>query len=505
MRVLLDTNVFIYREDDHVISENLQELLKVLSASKADITVHPSSIEDLQRDLDDRRKRVMSSKIKAYPFLEAPPDPEKDLPYLDIVKNGAKNNDKIDNKILYSVYRDAVDFLITEDRGIHKKASKLGINDRVLLIDEALQIFNSYIHKELIIAPPALKNEIVYNLNYEDPIFDTLKEDYNPEFGDWFKKISREGRKSWVYYRKDGFIGAVIIYKFEDEAIDDAKPPLPKKKRLKIALMKVTHIGYKIRELFIKMAVNLAIKNDIYEIYLTHFTKPEDQLVELITDYGFDKVAVKPKGERLEDVYIKMLAIESNMTGSTDPIEISRIFYPSFYDGENVKKFIIPIRPEYHNKLFTDFRGRQTTLSEQTGEFIIEGNTIKKAYLSHSRIKKMRPGDLILFYRSKDLHAITSIGVIEMVYSGLNDSDQILRIVGKRTVFSREEIDALVKDPVSVILFRHHFHLNRSINLEELTRSGILLGWPRSIREIPNESYIELKRMSGINEHFTVH
>ena len=222
------------------------------------------------------------------------------------------------------------------------------------------------------------------------------------------------------------------------------------------------------------MAVNLAIKNDIYEIYLTHFTKPEDQLVELITDYGFDKVAVKPKGERLEDVYIKMLAIESNMTGSTDPIEISRIFYPSFYDGENVKKFIIPIRPEYHNKLFTDFRGRQTTLSEQTGEFIIEGNTIKKAYLSHSRIKKMRPGDLILFYRSKDLHAITSIGVIEMVYSGLNDSDQILRIVGKRTVFSREEIDALVKDPVSVILFRHHFHLNRSINLEELTRSGIL-------------------------------
>ena len=121
MRVLLDTNVFIYREDDHVISENLQELLKVLSASKADITVHPSSIEDLQRDLDDRRKRVMSSKIKAYPFLEAPPDPEKDLPYLDIVKNGAKNNDKIDNKILYSVYRDAVDFLITEDGYFIKK------------------------------------------------------------------------------------------------------------------------------------------------------------------------------------------------------------------------------------------------------------------------------------------------------------------------------------------------------------------------------------------------
>jgi hypothetical protein len=141
MRVLLDTNVFIYREDDHVISENLQELLRALSAAKADINIHPSSIDDLQRDFDDRRKRVMNSKIKTYSFLEAPPDPEKDFPYLDIIKNGAKNNDKIDNKILYSVYRDAVDFLITENRGIHKKASKLGVNDRVLLIDEALQIF----------------------------------------------------------------------------------------------------------------------------------------------------------------------------------------------------------------------------------------------------------------------------------------------------------------------------------------------------------------------------
>lgn len=505
MRVLLDTNVFIYREDDHVISENLQELLKVMNTAKASIAIHPSSIEDLKSDFDETRKKVMSSKIKTYPFLETPPDPEKDTSYLDIVKNGIKKNDKIDNIILYSVYRDAVDFLITEDRGIHKKAAKLGINDRVLLIDEALQIFKSLIHKESIIAPPALRTEIVYNLNYEDPIFNTLKEEYHPEFGDWFKKISREGRKSWVYYRKDGSIGAILIYKFEDEAIDNARPPLPKKKRLKIALMKVTYIGYKIGELFIKMAVDLAIKNNIYEIYLTHFTKPEDQLVGLITEYGFDKVAVRPKGDKLEDIYIKELAIESSPVMSMDPLELSKRFYPSFYDGEKINKFIVPIRPEFHAKLFTDFPGRQPTLSEYAGEFIVEGNTIKKAYLSHSRIKRMRPGDIILFYRSEDLQAITSIGVIERIYSGLNDSDKILRLVGKRTVFSREEIDALVKDPVSVFLFRHHLHLNRSIGLEELKRRGILSSWPQSVTEISHENYIELKRMSGINEHFTVH
>ena len=505
MKVLFDTNVFIYREDDRVISENLQELLKILNATKAEIIIHPSSIKDLQRDFNERRKDIMSSKLKTYPLLESPPNPDEDTHYLELVNIGTRNNDKIDNKILYSIYKDAVDFLITEDRGIHKNASKLGMNERILLIDEAVQIFKSYIHKEGVIAPPALKNEVAYNLNYEDPIFDSLKEEYHPEFGDWFKKISREGRKCWVYYRNDGSIGAILIYKFEDETIDDARPSLPKAKRLKIALMKVTHIGYKLGELFIKMAVDLAVKNDIYEIYLTHFTAPDDQLVELITDYGFDKVAVKPKGEKLEDIYVKKLAIDFKATRSLGPLEISRRFYPSFYDGESVKKFIVPIRPEFHDMLFTDFPGRQPKLMEYAGEFIVEGNTIKKAYLSHSRIKKIEPGDLLLFYRSEDLHAITSIGVIEKVYSGIKDSDEILRHAGKRTVFSKEEVDIMVKDPVSIFLFRHHFHTKRPIKLDELVNEGILSGWPQSIREISHANYTQLKRMSGINERFTVH
>ena len=131
MRVLLDTNIFIYREDNHVLSENLQELLRILSEAKAEVIVHPLSLEDLQRDTDDKRKKVMGSKIKAYPFLETPPNPKDDLSYLNIVGINVVNNDSIDNIILYSIYRDAADFLITEDRGIHKKASKLGIIDRI--------------------------------------------------------------------------------------------------------------------------------------------------------------------------------------------------------------------------------------------------------------------------------------------------------------------------------------------------------------------------------------
>ena len=87
----------------------------------------------------------------------------------------------------------------------------------------------------------------------------------------------------------------------------------------------------------------------------------------------------------------------------------------------------------------------------------------------------------------------------------IKDSDQILRLAGKRTVFSKEEVDIMVKDPVSIILFRHHFHTKRPIRRDELANKGILSGWPQSISEISHANYIELKRMSGINERFTVH
>ena len=78
----------------------------------------------------------MKSKIGTYPLLDTLPNPKGDLEYMDMVRDYTENGDKISNIILYSVYKDATDFLITEDRRIHKKASKLGIADRVLLIDD---------------------------------------------------------------------------------------------------------------------------------------------------------------------------------------------------------------------------------------------------------------------------------------------------------------------------------------------------------------------------------
>ena len=495
MRVLLDTNIFIYREDDRILTDNLQELLRLLNKIKVEILIHPLSFEELRKDRDKERREVILSKVKAYPILELPPDPIKNKKYLDAIGKDIE----IDDNILYAVYKDAVDFLITEDRGIHKKASRLGIDDRVFLIDEALRIFETYTHKEKVISPPALKEDFVYNLNLSDPIFDALKRDYE-EFEGWFKNISRKGRKCWVHYRKDGSIGALLIYKFEDEAIE-ATPPLPKKNRLKISTFIVTHVGHKIGELFIKLSIDISIKNELSEIYLSHFTEPDDRLVELISEYGFFKVS---KNKRGEDIFIKKL-MATEMEEGLHPLEIAKKFYPSFYDGWRVKKFLVPIQPEYHNRLFTDFGGRQTKVTEHDGVFIVEGNTIKKAYLTHSKILKMKPGNIVVFYRSKDQSRITSLGIVESVNVRVQNPEKIITFVGKRTVYSRGEIEEYAEKPTTVILFLHHLHLNNPLHLDELKDWGVLTSAPQSIIEISHDSYLKIKSRGGIDERFTVH
>ena len=500
-RVLLDTNLLIYREDDRVISQTIQELLSVLQRAQAEILIHPMSLEDLRRDRDEKRKAVILSKAGTYPVLEAAPNPLGDLQFFALIGVQERTNRTVDvdEAIIYAVYRDAVDFLITEDRGIHRRARRLGMHDRVLVTDDAIRVFESYLVKDQTISPPALREDYVYNVNISDPIFDSLKQEY-PEFRGWFRTISRQGRKCFVHRRPEGRVGAVLIYKIENEAIE-SDPPIAKGRRIKLSTFKVAHEGHKIGELFLKLSVDIAIKNDISEVYLTHFTEPEDRLVDLITEYGFDKVSVNDRGE---DIYLKKLIVDAESRADLSPLEIAKLYYPSFYDGDDVKKFILPIRPEYHARLFTDFPERQLTMTESAGEFITEGNTIKKAYVCHSTTRQVGPGDLMLFYLS-GRKKLTSIGVVESIYTDLQAADQILRRVGRRTVYSLDEIAAMATKPTTVILFTHHFHMRHHLGLKELVEIGALSGAPQSVTRIDSRSYSVIRSRSGIDERFTVH
>src|SRR5690606_28206131 len=160
-----------------------------------------------------------------------------------------------------------------------------GVGERVFLISEALYDFNRCLpSREISPTPPALVKDNMHNLDPQDPIFDSLRVDY-PGFDEWFIEKAQEGRECYVHRRTDGSLGAILIYKIEDEPIPSI-PRLPKKKRLKIATMKVEHVGYKIGELLLKVSIDIALKNNITEIYLTHFTQPKgDRLIDLVSEY----------------------------------------------------------------------------------------------------------------------------------------------------------------------------------------------------------------------------
>lgn len=341
------------------------------------------------------------------------------------------------------------------------------------------------------------------NLDINDPIFDTLRNEYYG-FNEWYAKKASTGRDCWIYQLRDGSLGAVIIYKFEQEAVP-SDPPLSKEKRLKITTMKVSQVGYKIGELLLKLSFELAIKNSVPEVYLTLFTKESDYLVDLIEEYGFVKVSVLNHDwtEIPEDVYLKKIIIDEREIKGLSPFEVSKSYYPNLYDGIKVKKFIIPIQPQYHDRLFTDYPGRQTILNEHIGQFIIEGNTIKKAYLSHSSTRKMEKGDLLLFYRSEDVKSIVSLGVIESVYYDLIDPNEIISLVGKRTVYFFSEIEKIAQSTTTVILFNHHFHFKKPIGYKILLNQNILHGPSQSITMIDHDKYLLIKEMGDIDERFT--
>lgn len=297
----------------------------------------------------------------------------------------------------------------------------------------------------------------------------------------------------------------MLIPKIENEPIVDSIPVLPARRRLKLCTFKVTYIGYKLGELFIKLSVEYCIKNNIDEMYLTHYTKEEDYLVDLITEYGFVKVATK---KNFEDVYVKRLIPGPEdfndplvKDPSSNPVRFAKKYYPSFYDGPAVRKFIVPIRPEYHDRLFVDYRGRQTTILEHAGRFIVEGNTITKAYLCHSNIGRIPKGGLLFFYRSEDKE-LTSIGVVENAQISKN-RDLVLKLVGKRTVYSIDEIEEMVKKPTWVILFQFHFHFKKPLGLTELKEMEIVKRAPQSIVRITHQKYLKIKREGELDERYT--
>ena len=142
----------------------------------------------MEKDQNNFRRESNLSKVNTYSVLTNPPCIDNDLKFNSILKKPNNSNDYVDNSLLYAIYKNAASFLITEDKEIHKKALKIGIDERVLSIEDALNVFK--IPKRPI-TPPSIYKKNAYNLDINDRIFNSLIEDYpsfegHPGFKEWF-------------------------------------------------------------------------------------------------------------------------------------------------------------------------------------------------------------------------------------------------------------------------------------------------------------------------------
>jgi predicted nucleic acid-binding protein len=97
MNVLIDTNIFISREDRKEVPTNLSSLLKLFEKNRVTVYVHPSSKKDIKRDSDLKRMQISLSKLAAYPELSSPPKGEEDSDFIKMVGSPKQEGDVVEN------------------------------------------------------------------------------------------------------------------------------------------------------------------------------------------------------------------------------------------------------------------------------------------------------------------------------------------------------------------------------------------------------------------------
>lgn len=430
MRILLDTNIIIHRETSKVYNQDIGKLFQWFDKTHVTKIIHPLSVEEISSHKDQEVVNTMKIKIENYFLLKT--DSEEVEPITTLRIDDKNRNDFIDTSLLKELYNGRVDFLVTEDRGIHRKAVKLGISEKVFTID-------SYIEKATSENPSlkdykvlAVKKEYFGNVNFKSDFFDSFKDDY-AEFADWFNK--KADNVCYLCYA-DGEIGAFLYLKIEDkdEPYHNLKPIFSPRKRLKIGTFKVASNGYKLGERFLKIIFDNALQYNVEEIYVTIFDKREEQirLIKLLEDWGFSFWGEKTTGNGIEKVYVRNFSPALNLSNP-------KLTYP--FISRNRNAFIVPIYPEYHTDLLPD-----SVLNSESPADYEENepyrNAIQKVYISRSWNRNLTQGDLILFYRTGGYHqsVITTIGLVDSVHDNISSEQEFIQLCRKRSVFDDKEL-----------------------------------------------------------------
>lgn len=504
IRVLLDTNVLIHREARTVVRDDIGELFRWLDALGITKCIHPLSRDEINKHSDPAVVRTLKAKIGSYHVLQTlAPDTTA---ISDLRVHDRSDNDRIDTSVLAELAADRVDFLITEDRGIHRKAAVIGLSTRVFTIDAFLEKATSENPDQADYKVLAVRKTLFGKVDLNDPFFDSFREDY-PGFDKWFSRKADE--PAYVCTTDDSGLAAFLYLKRESPGEDysDISPTLARASRLKIGTFKVIANGFKLGERFLKIIFDNARIFGVEEIYVTIFENRPDQdrLIRFLEDWGFRRYGSKTSSAGKELVLVRDFRPAFN---EADP----RRTYP--YVSGRTHKFIVPIYPDYHTELLPD-----SILNTESPQEYLESrpnrNAISKVYVSRSLERGLRRGDLIVFYRTASgsgpahyTSVATTIGVVQEVIDGISSLEEFIALCRKRSVFTDEDLAKQWNYRPSsrpfVVNFLYVHSFPRRPNLKELKEASVIVDAPRGFELLSDAAFQTLLHITNADERLVV-
>lgn len=503
MKVLLDTNIVIHRENVKVTNPSIGLLFYWLDKLHYDKCVHPWSIEELKHYKDKNMQELYETKLPAYTILKSVSTPQAD--FLAQLPNEESANDKIDHQLLCEVFNSRVDLLITEDKKLREKAQKLGIGQKVYSINEFVSEKTEEYPELISYKMLSVKKELFGYVDLNDAFFDSLKDAY-PDFIPWFNKKSEE--YAYVCRTDEQEIKGFLYIKTEDQSenYSSIEPKFSPKKRLKVGTFKVDASGFRLGERFIKIIFDNALYRKVDEIYVTFFEDSPnlEALKGLLETWGFVRHGIKHSYGKEEAVFVKKL-------GAYDADATAKANFPNILF--NKQKFILPIMAKYHTSLLPD----SILKTEKQINFMgpdAQKYALQKVYISWSPQRNINPGDLILFYRmgedgsnKKYTSVLTTLGMVDQIYYNFKTKEEFLSHCQNRSVFSKDDLDYFWnrhRGNLMVLKFVFVKSLKNRLTLDYLQQLGVVEppNGPRPFMRISDDIFKKIVLDSKTNVKF---
>jgi len=482
LRFLLDTNALIALEPFAGQMEAgmgpAAAFMRLAMKQRHYIFVHPASRDELAGGKDAARAKQRLAEIDKFDTLAESPIHSSIDNELGPVERDT--NDHRDRRILASLYSNSVNFLVSDDGRLRKRATRIGVGTRVLTLADAVAMLEGF-EPAAIPPPPQVENLPSYALDVEQKIFGSIRDDYE-NFDAWIAKVQGDSsnRECFVVKEDDGTYAAIAIVKIrEDDCEYDFVHPVSKISTFKVAQQ---FSGSRYGELLLKAVLQSHHDHHVSSAYVEVWDHHQP-LIDFLGQFGYVSAGRSQKGETT------LVKVFKPRDETLNPLDYHIRYGPPAVSAA-ASAFVIPIRNHWHNQLFPE-----CAMSGPMGQLVFPdlageksrpwGNALRKAYLCNASTNNIEPGDIILFYRSGGFKTVEVVGVAEETHRTAS-AENVMNMVGGRTVYTAEDVELLAQhsSQVLVIMFRRDSVLDPPWTLAELQANEVLKAPPQTVQQV---------------------